>query len=121
MYSESRPIVEYFPELAANQVLYSRLPGCREQGPSLSSDDLVALVERFAEEGEFLNDAAARSLKVHLIAVSRYEEKELAGKVVQQLNGFKLLLDHQKENELISKKVYDILCANTEFVIKNWQ
>jgi predicted alpha-1,2-mannosidase len=96
-------------------------PASEKQGPSLSSDELMALVERFTEEGEFLNDAAARSLKVHLIAVSRYEEKELAEKVVKHLNGFKLLLDHQKENELISEKAYDILYANTEFVIKNWQ
>ena len=89
--------------------------------PSKNSTEMKAVVERFEEEGAFKSDSDARLLKTHLTVVNRYEEKELADKVVKHLESFKRLLDHQKENELISEMAYDILYADTETVIKNWQ
>jgi hypothetical protein len=45
----------------------------------------------------------------------------MADKVVKHLNGLKTLLDHQKKNEQISEKAYDILKTATEMLIRKWQ
>lgn len=82
---------------------------------------MEALVERFEQEGEFANHDIARSLQVHLTAVGRYEEKELAIKVIKHMESFQLLLDHQRENEMVSKKAYDILNTYADYLIKRWQ
>ena len=79
------------------------------------------LVERFAEEGAITNQKAAHDLNVHLTAVNLFEEKEVAEKVVKHLQGFNHLLDHQKENEWLSKEAYLVLKADTDYLIRKWQ
>jgi hyaluronoglucosaminidase len=86
-----------------------------------SADDMKPLVDQFNKEGEFSGDDAVRSLQIHLTAVSHYEDKNMADKVVKHLNGLKTLLDHQKKNEQISEKAYDILKTATEMLIRKWQ
>lgn len=86
-----------------------------------SATELKALVERLAAEGEIANDGAAHALNVHLTAVIRYEEKELAEKVVKHLGGFQLLLGHQQENGLISDHAHDTLQAEADALILQWQ
>ena len=88
---------------------------------SISASGMKTVVERFEEEGAFENDGVARSLMVHLTAVSRYEEKELAEKVVKHMESFKKLLDHQKDNALISVEAYHTLKAHSDALIKQWQ
>lgn len=83
--------------------------------------DIKRIVERLEQEGEFASHDAAHALKVHLTAVSRYEEKQLADKVVKHMKSFKLLLDHQKDKELISEKAYNTLMTNSDDLIKKWQ
>ncbi|MFA1822778.1 M14 family zinc carboxypeptidase [Virgibacillus oceani] len=78
-----------------------------------------ARAERFIEEGEFESDQVARSITMHLTAVSLYEENGQAEKVVRHMESFKVLLDHQKE--LISEKAYNILMADADSLIKKWQ
>lgn len=79
------------------------------------------LVDDYEQDGEFANENVAHSLRIHLTAVSLYEEKEVVEKVVRHMEGFKLLLDHQKENKLISEKAYSELQSNAEALIKKWQ
>lgn len=86
-----------------------------------SSAAMKTLVNRFKAAGEFANDRAARTLHMHLVAVNRFEERGMADKVIKHLNGFKSLLNHQKENELISEKAYKILKTDTDYLIKKWQ
>lgn len=83
--------------------------------------DMLALVERYAKEGEITGDEAARSLKTHLIAVNHYEEKEQANKVVKHMKGFKLLLAQQKESGFISDAVYNRLMSDSNYLIEKWQ
>jgi len=83
--------------------------------------DVETLVERFAEEGEFENDDAVRSLTTHLAAISHYAEKEEADKVVKHTESLKSLLDRQKEEELISEKAYDRLTDDADYLIEKWQ
>lgn len=84
-----------------------------------SAADIKMLVENFEEEGKFESERAARSLKIHLTALSRYEEKELSEKVIKHTKSFILLLDHQKENELIQEEAYYILKANANNLMEN--
>ncbi|ASK64002.1 hypothetical protein CFK37_18495 [Virgibacillus phasianinus] len=83
--------------------------------------NMLALVREYKEAGEFANDRAVRALTMHLTAVNTYEEKGLGGKVVKHIKGFKLLLDHQKENELISAEAYNMLKAGANALIEKWQ
>lgn len=86
----------------------------------LDASGMKALVEHFEEEGEFAGDDTARSLKIHLTAVSHYEEQESAEKVVKLMERFKSLLDHQQVNELISDKAYDTLQTDAGYLLDKW-
>ena len=86
-----------------------------------SSADIKTLVERLDSEGAFANDQSVRSLTVHLTAVGRYEEKQAADKVVKHMKSFKLLLDDQREKELVSDKAYSALQAASNVLIRKWQ
>lgn len=89
--------------------------------PVSSASDIKTLVEKYEADGEFTDDKAAHALKLHLTAVSRYEDREKDEKVVKHLEGFKTLLDHQEEKEMISENAYDVLQASTDTLIKKWQ
>src|SRR5690606_25154011 len=88
---------------------------------TLNAADIKKLVEHFEDEGAIANPAAAHSLKIHLTAVSRYEEKDEAEKVVKHLEGFQQLLDHQRDNEWITEEVYNTLKVHTESLMERWQ
>lgn len=83
--------------------------------------NMMALVDKYQADGEFADDKAGHALKLHLTAVSRYEDQEKADKVVKHLKGFKTLLDHQKKEEMISENAYDVLQSSTETLIEKWQ
>lgn len=87
----------------------------------ITATSMKQLVERFEQEGEFTNHGAAQSLIVHLTAVAVYENKGQADKVVKHMEGFKLLLENQKEKGMVSKKAYTVLKGYAEVVIKNWE
>lgn len=92
------------------------------EGVEVSAAEIKTLVEGFEEAGEFTNsDDAAHSLKLHLTAVERFENQEAAEKVVNHMNSFKLLLDHQKDNEFISENAYHTLQAEADALIAKWE
>lgn len=86
-----------------------------------SITNMKKLIEYYEDEGEFKGDRVAHSLTMHLTAVDYYEEKKLAKKFVKHMEGFKLMLEQQKVNGLISEKVYSILKADTDSLIAKWQ
>lgn len=79
------------------------------------------LVEYFHEADEFENDSTARILSTHLTAVNYYEEKGLTEKAAKHMKGFVQLLDHQKNNGLISDKAYRVLKTDTKSLITKWE
>ncbi|WP_420843805.1 FIMAH domain-containing protein [Lentibacillus sediminis] len=81
---------------------------------------MIDMAEQFEAEGAFANDGAARSLKVHLKAVERFEQRAEADKVEKHINSFKLLLDHHLGNELISEDAYEALYGKAESMIGQW-
>ncbi|WP_088052765.1 glycerophosphodiester phosphodiesterase [Virgibacillus dakarensis] len=83
-----------------------------------SATTIKTLVERF--EGKELSSTEAHSLKVHLTAVTQYEEKGLHEKVIKHMNGFNTLLNQQKENGLISDRAFNVLLDEATFLIGKW-
>src|SRR5699024_6480804 len=80
-----------------------------------TADVLKQQVEQLESEGEFESDQdPAHALKLHLTAVSHYEKQEKVEKFIKHMESFKLLLDHQKDNELLSDNAYDILITETD-------
>ncbi len=84
---------------------------------TLNAADIKKLVEHFEHEGAIATPAA-HSLKIHLMAVSRYEEKGEGEKVIKHMEGFLQLLDHQRENEWITEEVYDTLKVHGDALIQ---
>lgn len=91
------------------------------KGKATSSSEIESLVERMENAGKFDDESTADALKLHLTAVGHYENKDAAEKVVKHMKGFQLLLDHEKENQLISEREYRILRASAENVIEKWK
>src|SRR5699024_4758922 len=85
-----------------------------------SAANMKALVEDFEENGEITNAKSARSLSMHLTAVSQYEEKNQAEKVIKHTEGFIRLLDHLLEEGLISDAGYQTLKSGAEYLIEKW-
>ena len=83
--------------------------------------DLQAQVQRFEASGEFADDDAVRALKLHLAAVSRFEAQGTTEKVLKHMKSFNLLLDHQKENTLMSEKAYHTLKDYSDLLIERLQ
>jgi len=98
-----------------------RIVDLKGESDDISAAAMLELVNQLEDSGAFANSQSARALTMHLTAVSHYEESGKSEKVVKHMEGFKLLLDHQKENELVSKEAYDKLKANADDLIKKWQ
>ncbi|WP_255585191.1 FIMAH domain-containing protein [Virgibacillus saliphilus] len=84
------------------------------------ASDMKILVERFENEGELEDDNVAQSLMTHLSAMSYYEDKELEEKVLKHTESFKLLLEDQKENALITDEAYNRLKDDADYLIDKW-
>ncbi|MBY7142808.1 ThuA domain-containing protein [Virgibacillus sp. NKC19-3] len=88
--------------------------------PNLDTKGMAKHVGDLKDDGEFDSDEAVHSLTLHLTAVSHYENQGEATKVNQHMEGFKDLLNHQLDNDLITEKAFDILTAQSDAVIQNW-
>lgn len=82
-----------------------------------SADDVKELVRYYEEAGKFENDRVARSLDVHLAAVSHYEGKEETDKFLKHMQGFERLLDHQKES--MTDVTYSTLKAYADYLMED--
>ncbi|MFS0644466.1 Xaa-Pro dipeptidyl-peptidase [Siminovitchia sp. 179-K 8D1 HS] len=83
--------------------------------------EIITRVENLKKDGEFKSDREARSLTTHMAAVELYEKKGLSDKIVKHMNGFIILLAHQEDQGLISKKGYYILKEEAESLIEKWE
>ena len=73
------------------------------------------------KEAAFLNEESVRSLQTHLTAISHYEDQEDADKVTQHMRGLKVLLEHQRVNDLITEDAFNVLNTYTDELIEEWQ
>lgn len=88
---------------------------------NIDAAEMASLVEQFEQENDFESDEDAHDLKMHLIAISQFEKEEKSEKVVKHLKSFKKLLEHQKEEKLMSESAYETLYDQTEYLIQEWQ
>ncbi|MCJ7841751.1 hypothetical protein MUB24_12750 [Lederbergia sp. NSJ-179] len=82
---------------------------------------IKSLVEKLETDGEFENEQAAHALTLHLTTVDHYEKKNAADKVIKHMNSFLQLLDHQRNEKLISEKAYNTLKTKADQLIQKWQ
>lgn len=87
--------------------------------PELNADELNNLVDKETKRGD-IDDVASHALSLHLEAVSHYEDKQKVDKVSKHLNGFKQLLDHGLESNLISEEAHKSLMEKTGALIEKW-
>ncbi|MBT2215497.1 hypothetical protein KK120_06635 [Virgibacillus dakarensis] len=85
------------------------------------ADDIKALVQHFKDAEAIKSEPAAHALNIHLAAIGQFEKQGSSEKVVKHLNGFKQLLNHQKENELISRRTFEILTFYADDLIDRWE
>lgn len=70
---------------------------------------------------DVFSDEAYRSLQIHLTAVGHYDKQQAIDKAVKHMKSFRRLLGHQKKIDCISERLYHILRANADHLIKKWQ
>ncbi|MFF2450033.1 M14 family metallopeptidase [Neobacillus sp. NPDC058068] len=87
----------------------------------ISAANMKKLVENFQNDGDITNYDAAKSLSMHLSALSLYEEKGLREKAHKHMNGFKVLLDNHYSNNFISEKAFNVLQAHADYLINQWK
>lgn len=88
---------------------------------SWNAESLQALVESLQDKGAFSDENTARSLDVHLAAVKRFEETEQTEKVLKHLDGLQNLLEHQRNEGLISDDAYDSLVDGAAYLMGKWR
>lgn len=92
--------------------------------PKYWSDDTTDMrdvLERFTNEGQFKNAKDARLLDNHLAALEVFERNDNNEKMVKHLKGLKVLLDNQKENDLIKNEAYNRLNSDTNMLVERWE
>ncbi|SFA99810.1 PA domain-containing protein [Lentibacillus halodurans] len=128
----NQSMMTVIPLLLDEQARYNELSGlaledCSNPGelePPLGAPSLAnlrILADRFASDGEFANDEAARAVTLHLTAVSQFEEQGETEKVVKHLDGLLELLQHQRENELITEEAYHLIEPQADSYMKELQ
>ena len=132
---ETESIDEHGEYITMNQPMMTIIPLLLDAGASFNEVDGVALydhtnpgsaenmkaqVEHFENEGEFTNEEASHSLKVHLAAVDQFEQQNKAEKVVKHMKGFNQLLDQQMEDDQVSEATYNNLVAYADYLIEKW-
>ena len=101
--------LQAFSDVRRNYLIYT-----------LNVDDIKTTVEDLEKKGEMTDQEAVRALQMHLTAVGQYEDKGLKEKVVKHMKSFIQLLDHQKENGLISEEAYETLSSESKSLMKQW-
>lgn len=87
----------------------------------IDADYIRTRVSQFNDAGEFDDDKISSDLDMHLKAVEHYEKTEATEKVVKHMKGFKDLLTHQKNNNLIKDKAYNNLKEDADSLIDSYQ
>lgn len=82
---------------------------------------LQYLVDELADDGEFNDETATRQAEIHLEALAHYESTGAMDKAAKHLNGFKSLLGHQMDNDLISEDGYEELKEASNNLLDEWK
>ncbi|MBY7144681.1 D-alanyl-D-alanine carboxypeptidase/D-alanyl-D-alanine-endopeptidase [Virgibacillus sp. NKC19-3] len=84
-------------------------------------EDLQHLVEELGDGGEFVDTGAVHQVEMHLHALAQYENTERTDKAMKHLHGFKDLVEHQRDNDMISEIGYAALMAASDALLEQWE
>ncbi|MBM7601920.1 endonuclease/exonuclease/phosphatase family metal-dependent hydrolase [Virgibacillus halotolerans] len=87
---------------------------------SLTVEGVKVLVEAFKQQGEIYDQDTAHILNMHLTVVQYFEQQHMTEKAVKHLDNFNLLLDEQRDKNLISEDTYHTLHSDTAYLIDRW-
>ena len=82
----------------------------------ISAKSMKTLVEMFAAT-EDIDEEVVRPLATHLTAVEQFENQNNNEKVVKHLEGFKHLIDHFTDGELLTDKASEALYDYTDYLM----
>ncbi|MBY7144683.1 carboxypeptidase [Virgibacillus sp. NKC19-3] len=118
----SQPMMSILPFLFDVRATYNEVEGLALYDSTNvgTAANMNALVAHFDEEGAFAEASDARALTTHLTTVDHFEKQEEADKAVKHMNGFHTLLEHQKDNDVISEKAYEDLSTYADYLIEKW-
>lgn len=85
-----------------------------------TATNLKEQIEHYKNVGAFNDPVASRMLVMHASSVAIYEQANQADKVVKHMETFKLVLDQQKVNNVITDEAYENLIAYADFLIEKW-
>lgn len=88
---------------------------------SYSVEGMKFLVDTYFEKGEIIKDSTAHKLNLHLKAIQHYEKQSMSHKLIKHLKTFKVLLDIQKEEGLLTENAYSTLSADANYLIDKWE
>ncbi|WP_062108754.1 FIMAH domain-containing protein [Bacillus niameyensis] len=84
----------------------------------LNTTYMLATLDQYQDE---LPQETYRALSIHLTSIGLYEKQENGTKLLKHLESFKLLIDIQKEKQLISDELHGILSADADSLLLKWQ
>lgn len=121
--SMSQPMMTVLPFLLDERATYNEVEGLAlyDSTDVGTAANMKSLVEHFEDEEAFSDASDARDLKMHLTAVDRFEKQEESEKVLKHMNSFNTLLDHQKDNDVISEKAYEDLGTYADYLLDKWE
>jgi len=90
------------------------------KGRVKTSEGMIEIIEKY-ESNEEIDKKTARLLKTHLTSLDHFEKQNSDNKVIKHANGLKELLNHQLEEDLLSKDQHELLIATTENLIEMWK
>src|SRR5699024_5311464 len=82
---------------------------------------MLELVEDFEASGDIENEETARLLRTHLTSIDHYEQEEKMDKAIKHMESFKVMMDHQEENDLITEQAADELKMHADYLLEQWQ
>lgn len=88
---------------------------------SLSAEGMRSLVDAFLEKNEINSELAAHRLDMHLQAVFHFEKGNKNHKVIKHLKNFKILLEAQRDEGLLTENAYSILYGDADYLIGKWK
>ncbi|MFJ7934601.1 M28 family peptidase [Sporosarcina sp. NPDC096371] len=78
--------------------------------------DMATQINYFKDDGDIQNESTVRALKMHLSAVNQFQKTGQTDKVIQHMQGFKQLLDNQRNNGVLSEVAFDVLNTYAQYV-----
>ncbi|GGJ98309.1 hypothetical protein GCM10007063_20760 [Lentibacillus kapialis] len=86
-----------------------------------SANAMKTHVERYDQDGDFTNDRDVRLLKHQMTTIDLFKEKNEIEKATKHLNGLQQMLEQFKNQETLSDEAYQVLMADTDYLLEKWQ